>query len=102
MILGSGELLGFQAQTLVALDFHRNAGRSLPAGAYQHEVHAARSLVVAPVAIAFIQRIVIQQTSLVARQFLLTVAGEFAARHGAVPQAELQHLTLIQNIAGIV
>ena len=96
MVLRTHELIAFQAQALVALERYRDASRSFPTGSYQHEVHATCSLVISPVAVAFVQWIVVEQARLVACQFLLGVVSQITTRHGSVPQAELQHLTLIR------
>ena len=102
VLVGTQELVLIQQQAFAAVKLQRNTCGAFPTGAYQHEIHAARSLVVTPHALTFVQRIVILQTCLVAGQPLTLIIVQLSTFHGAVPQAEFEHLALIQDIVGII
>ena len=102
MFLAAAELFLLQAKTLVALHGNGDAGRTLPSSTNQHEVHAARSLIIGPCTIAFVHRIVVEQTAFVARQSLSAIGIECGAIHSTVPQAELQHVALVHILSSTI
>ena len=95
LIVGTTETIGLQAYALCAVQCYRYTIRTLPYVVGQFQVVGTRCMVVAVAARAFVHRIVVQQTVLITCQRLLGIFTQFGSRKAAVPQAELQHLTLI-------
>ena len=95
---GAHELIRLQSQTLFAVQLHGDACGAFPVGERQDEVVAAGCAVITDIAYTLVQSVVVHESALIARQLFLAVFIEFCRCHGAVPQTEFQHVTLVHHV----